>query len=215
MWASRDSTNQSALFVEWFSRLERAVFRGVYGKIYVLFQAWKFSKSLSSVMSFRKHSKILSSDFGTSLSRDAFSTASRLKWGAFIEQFYPWTFVGRDAHRPGSHYKAVILDCPAVSYSGAIRSVTDVCNSSKFTFWIKSRASLLARAKSTYKKSFKGLFLTHIIPVKCKEPLLCPASHSFFVLYFFSLLYVLAWMAQKVSSKRGLMIIYISIPFML
>ena len=81
MWASRDSTNQNALFVEWFSRLERAVFRGVYGKIYVLFQAWKFSKSLSSVMSFRKHSKILIPDFGTSLSRDAFSTASRLKWG--------------------------------------------------------------------------------------------------------------------------------------
>ena len=81
MWASRDSTNQNVLFVEWFSRLERAVFRGVYGKIYVLFQAWKFSKSLSSVMSFRKHSKILIPDFGTSLSRDAFSTASRLKWG--------------------------------------------------------------------------------------------------------------------------------------
>ena len=38
-WASRDSTNQNALFVEWFSRLGRAVFRGVYGKIFALFQA--------------------------------------------------------------------------------------------------------------------------------------------------------------------------------
>ena len=28
--SSRDSTNQNALFVEWFSRLERAVFRVVY-----------------------------------------------------------------------------------------------------------------------------------------------------------------------------------------
>ena len=37
--ASRDSTNQNALFVEWFSRLGRAVFRGVYGKIFALFQA--------------------------------------------------------------------------------------------------------------------------------------------------------------------------------
>ena len=36
----RHSTNQSALFVEWFSRLERAVFRVVYGEIFPLFQAW-------------------------------------------------------------------------------------------------------------------------------------------------------------------------------
>ena len=38
-WASRDSTNQNALFVEWFSRLGRAVFRGVYVEIFALFQA--------------------------------------------------------------------------------------------------------------------------------------------------------------------------------
>ena len=37
--ASRDSTNQNALFVEWFSRLGRAVFRGEYGEIFALFQA--------------------------------------------------------------------------------------------------------------------------------------------------------------------------------
>ena len=37
--ASRDSTNQNALFVEWFSRLGRAVLRGVYGEIFALFQA--------------------------------------------------------------------------------------------------------------------------------------------------------------------------------
>ena len=37
--ASRDSTNQNALFVEWFSRLGRAFFRGVYGEIFALFQA--------------------------------------------------------------------------------------------------------------------------------------------------------------------------------
>ena len=37
--ASRDSTNQNALFVEWFSRWGRAVFRGVYGEIFDLFQA--------------------------------------------------------------------------------------------------------------------------------------------------------------------------------
>ena len=36
---SRDSTNQNALFVEWFSRLRRVVFRGVYGEIFALFQA--------------------------------------------------------------------------------------------------------------------------------------------------------------------------------
>ena len=38
--ASRGSTNQNASFVEWFSRLERAVFRVVYGEILALFQAW-------------------------------------------------------------------------------------------------------------------------------------------------------------------------------
>ena len=37
--ASRDSTNQNASFVEWFSRLERAVFRGIRGEIFALFQA--------------------------------------------------------------------------------------------------------------------------------------------------------------------------------
>ena len=37
--ASRDSTNQNALFVEWFSCLGRAVFRGVTGEIFALFQA--------------------------------------------------------------------------------------------------------------------------------------------------------------------------------
>ena len=38
--ASRDSTNQNASFVEWFSRLERAVFRGICGDIFPLFQAY-------------------------------------------------------------------------------------------------------------------------------------------------------------------------------
>ena len=37
--ASRDFTNQNALFVERFSRLERAVFRVAYGEIFALFQA--------------------------------------------------------------------------------------------------------------------------------------------------------------------------------
>ena len=37
--ASRDSTSQNASFVEWFSRLERAVFRGISGEIFALFQA--------------------------------------------------------------------------------------------------------------------------------------------------------------------------------
>ena len=37
--ASRDSTNQNASFVERFSRLERADFRGVCGEIFALFQA--------------------------------------------------------------------------------------------------------------------------------------------------------------------------------
>ena len=37
--APRDSTNQNASFVEWFSRLERAVFRGICGKIFAGFQA--------------------------------------------------------------------------------------------------------------------------------------------------------------------------------
>ena len=36
--ASRDSTNKNALSVEWFSRLERAVFRGICGEIFTLFQ---------------------------------------------------------------------------------------------------------------------------------------------------------------------------------
>ena len=36
--ASRDSTNENASFVEWFSRLERAVFRGICGEIFALFQ---------------------------------------------------------------------------------------------------------------------------------------------------------------------------------
>ena len=34
-----DSTNQNASFVEWFSRSERAVFRGICGEIFALFQA--------------------------------------------------------------------------------------------------------------------------------------------------------------------------------
>ena len=37
--ASRDSTNQNVLFVEWFSRLERAVFGGVHDDIFAIFQA--------------------------------------------------------------------------------------------------------------------------------------------------------------------------------
>ena len=37
--ASRDSTNQNASFVEWFSRSERAVFRGIRCEIFALFQA--------------------------------------------------------------------------------------------------------------------------------------------------------------------------------
>ena len=37
--ASRDSTNQNASIVEWFSRSERAVFRGICGEIFALFQA--------------------------------------------------------------------------------------------------------------------------------------------------------------------------------
>ena len=37
--ASRDSTNQNASFVEWFSRSQRAVFRGICGEIFGLFQA--------------------------------------------------------------------------------------------------------------------------------------------------------------------------------
>ena len=37
--ASRDSTNQNTSFVERFSRSERAVFRGIRGEIYALFQA--------------------------------------------------------------------------------------------------------------------------------------------------------------------------------
>ena len=37
--ASRDSTNQNASFVEWFSRLKRAFLRGICGEIFALFQA--------------------------------------------------------------------------------------------------------------------------------------------------------------------------------
>ena len=37
--ASRDSTNQNASFVERLSRSERAVFRGICGEIFALFQA--------------------------------------------------------------------------------------------------------------------------------------------------------------------------------
>ena len=37
--ASRGSTNQNASFVEWFSCLERVVFRGIRGEIFALFQA--------------------------------------------------------------------------------------------------------------------------------------------------------------------------------
>ena len=37
--ALRDSTNQNAPFVEWFSRLERAVFRGICGEMFAFFQA--------------------------------------------------------------------------------------------------------------------------------------------------------------------------------
>ena len=37
-YASRHSTNQNALFVEWFSRLETAFFRGEYGESFALFQ---------------------------------------------------------------------------------------------------------------------------------------------------------------------------------
>ena len=37
--ASRGSTNQNPSFVEWFSRLERVVFRDIRGEIFALFQA--------------------------------------------------------------------------------------------------------------------------------------------------------------------------------
>ena len=35
--ASRDSTNQNTSIVDWFSRLERAIFRGICGEIFALF----------------------------------------------------------------------------------------------------------------------------------------------------------------------------------
>ena len=35
--ASRDSTNQNASIVDWFSRLERSIFRGICGEIFALF----------------------------------------------------------------------------------------------------------------------------------------------------------------------------------
>ena len=44
-------------------------------------KSWKFSKSLSSVMFFRKGSNVLIPRFDSSLSRDVNSTVSRLKWG--------------------------------------------------------------------------------------------------------------------------------------
>ena len=44
-------------------------------------RSWKFSKSLSSVMFFRKGSSVLTPGFDSSLSRDANSTVLRLKWG--------------------------------------------------------------------------------------------------------------------------------------
>ena len=64
--ASRDSTNQNASLVEWFSRLQRAVFRGICGNIFALFQGsvgnfgtippWKVVRTLyldSSCVSFK------------------------------------------------------------------------------------------------------------------------------------------------------------------
>ena len=70
--ASWDSTNQNVSFLEWFSRLERAVFRGICGEIFALFQAcggnfdtippWKVVGTLyldSSCVSF-KHFAFLS-----------------------------------------------------------------------------------------------------------------------------------------------------------
>ena len=44
-------------------------------------RSWKFSKSFSSVMFFRKGSSVLIPGFDSSLSRDANSTVSQLKWG--------------------------------------------------------------------------------------------------------------------------------------
>ena len=38
-YETQDSTNQNALFVEWFSRSGRAFFRGVHDEIFALFQA--------------------------------------------------------------------------------------------------------------------------------------------------------------------------------
>ena len=43
-------------------------------------RSWKFSKSLSSVMFFRKGMSVLIPGFDSSLLRDANSTVSRLKW---------------------------------------------------------------------------------------------------------------------------------------
>ena len=44
-------------------------------------RSWKFSISFSSVMFFAKGSSVLIPEFDSSLSRDANSTASQLKWG--------------------------------------------------------------------------------------------------------------------------------------
>ena len=44
-------------------------------------RSWKFSKSLSSVMFFRKGSSVLIPGFDSSLLRDVNSTVSPLKWG--------------------------------------------------------------------------------------------------------------------------------------
>ena len=65
-----------------------------------IMRSWKSSKSLSSVMFFRKGQKrkrVLIPGFDLSLSE--MRTRPCHDWNEAQQQFYPWTFVGRDAHR--------------------------------------------------------------------------------------------------------------------
>ena len=77
-------------------------------------RSWKFSKSFSSVMFFRKGSSVLILGFDSSLSRDANSTVSHY-WNEAQQQFYQGTFVGRDAHRLMGYYSIVVWDLAAFS----------------------------------------------------------------------------------------------------
>ena len=109
-------------------------------------RSWKFSKSLSFLMFFRKGSSVFIPGFDPSLSRDAYSTVSRLKWGTLTVLSMNLCGLGCDAHAHRLHGKITFL-----FFLGQILKTQVLLATSVFVF----QALLRKRSWSCRNETFK------------------------------------------------------------